>query len=140
MLAPSLHNEANGALHICTLYGAMRLNLWHRAMSQDRYVLRVRIHHDVRVMSYDNHLSIRLNPFECCDYEVIDEFVVQIIFRLVKEERVIAELENNCKECGFNGQTHDRLRGTARGPYAYGAISHVSLCSSGAAPVVRRLR
>lgn len=78
----------------------MRLNLWHWAMSQDRYVLRVRIHHDVRVVSHDNYLPIRLDPLECRDYEVINEFVVQIIFRLVKKEGIIAELKDNCKERG----------------------------------------
>lgn len=78
----------------------MRLNLWHWTVSQDRNVLRVSIHHDVRVMSHDNDLSIRLNSLQRRYYEVIYEFVIQIIFRLVKEEGVIAELEDNCKECG----------------------------------------
>lgn len=69
-------------------------------MSQDCNVLRIRIHHNVRVMSYDDHLPARLNPLECRDYQIIDKFVIQIIFRLVKKERIIAELEDNCKQCG----------------------------------------
>ncbi|MNJ02777.1 hypothetical protein D3C73_1628560 [compost metagenome] len=75
----------------------MGFDLRYLAVSKDCDVLGIGVYHDVSVVRDNDHLPTNLDPLERGDHEVVNELVVEVIFGLVKQQRIIAELQNDCE-------------------------------------------
>src|SRR6266403_4270630 len=70
--------------------------------AKDNDLLRVSEHSDVSVVRYDDHLSPLLGASEDRYHTLVDEFAVEIILRLINDERSVAvSRKHDCKQNGL---------------------------------------
>ena len=85
---PALKNSSDCAINSRVFQTPRAISKYPRIVLRDDHLISIRIYHQIRVVAHQNYLPKLLDATKYIDQLFNDEFVVKVIFWLVKNQRL----------------------------------------------------